>query len=291
MVADALYPATAARSGSPLRILGHALVEARPVVQVVFAARFVVGWVLSGAALGVPWLGLTGWVAAAVAVYVLNGITDLDGDRTNGSHRPLASGRLAPGEAKAVTAGCTAAALLAGLALGSVYLALLLGFLFVGAAYSMAPFRWKDTTTGAAASVVALGFLTYLAGAAATGTRPGPILLLYAAVMSAWMGGVGAVAKDFSDVRGDAGAGRRTAVIRFGPARTRAAVGYGAVLVAAALLAVTPAFPRLLLPAVALALGAAAVVVATRRGTGPARRPYRAFMLAQYLSNAAALVA
>ncbi|HVQ92015.1 MAG TPA: UbiA family prenyltransferase [Mycobacteriales bacterium] len=292
MFADtaSLAPIRVVPGRSPLRILADSWTEARPIVQVVFAVRFVVGWALAGAVAGMrPAVGLAGWLLGVVAVYVLNGVTDVAGDRANGSCRPIAAGRLSVAEARAVTAAAGAGAVLTAAALGLPFLLLQLGFLAVGAAYSVAPFRLKDTTAGAAVAVVLLGFLTYLAGAVATGQQPTGILLVFATAMSAWMGGVGAVAKDFSDVRGDAAAGRRTLVIRWGDRRARAAVSASAAAIGIGMLALVAWYPGLLGPAVAVALGAVAVLAVTLRpapaATGPGRRPYRMFMLTQYAAN------
>jgi 4-hydroxybenzoate polyprenyltransferase len=279
---------------TPLRVLADGWTEARPVVQVVFAIRFVTGWALTGAAAGTrPVVGLADWALAVMSVYVLNGITDIAGDRANGSHRPIAAGRLSLAEATAVTAGTALAALLLAALLSPQFLLLETGFLAVGAAYSLTPFRLKDSSAGTGTAVAMLGFLTYMAGATAAGQRPAGTLLPFAVAMSAWMGAVGAIAKDFPDARGDAAAGRRTIVIRWGDSVARAAVSGNAAIIATALLAVSDWYPGLLVPAVAVAGGAVAVATAALRPrptvTGLGRQPYRMFMLTQYAANLAAL--
>src|SRR6478609_9228145 len=85
--------------------VGLAFLEGRPVVMGVFALRFVVGTQLAdGADWSSPrlWLATASWLLAVWAVYLINGISDIGGDRLNGSSRPLASGRLAVGSASAI---------------------------------------------------------------------------------------------------------------------------------------------------------------------------------------------
>jgi 4-hydroxybenzoate polyprenyltransferase len=110
--------------------------------------------------------------------------------------------------------------------------------------------------------------------------------------MSFWMGGVGGIAKDLSDVPGDRLAGRRSWPVVFGERRARRVLATAACVVAASFAVAAAAFsPRLLGSAAAVLLGAVAVVVVSADVPGTADRarrrlPYRAFMGTQYLSHA-----
>jgi len=95
---------TQRRRSGPLafvRSLSLCLVEARPVVQVIFLARFVCA-ALPGPFSGRVALGAVSWLFAVLAVYLANGVTDIVEDRHNGSTRPIASGALDVGFARQV---------------------------------------------------------------------------------------------------------------------------------------------------------------------------------------------
>src|SRR2546421_12727510 len=94
-------------------------------------------------------------------------------------------------------------------------------------------------------------------GAAGGGTATAATLLVFAVAMSCWMGLVGALAKDFTDVYGDAMVGRRTSAVVRGVRRTAVRLSVNAVGVGVGFLVAARFFaPVLLGPAGAVALGA-----------------------------------
>ena len=242
--------------------------------------------------------GVFVWLCATVAVYLLNGVVDAYEDRVNGSSRPIARGLLSHGRARAVVLGSAVFALLGAAALSNGMVVVTTVYLAIGYAYSGPPFVLKQRSIPAAAVVIVAGLLTYTAGALLSGrSSVGFPLLICAVVMSAWMGFVGALAKDLSDVEGDRAAGRRTGVIVWGERRVRCAVAGGALACAAVLLiaALTRA-TELVLPAMVLTLGSFAVtgLALSSYTTGSRRRarlPYRAFMITQIAVHVAILVA
>lgn len=282
--------------GEPFRVLWLSWREARPVVQLIFLLRFGVGAVLGWAYRdpGVPWavvVAAVGWFAATWAIYLINGIADVVEDRENRSVRPIASGRLATGPAWVVVCLLGGVAVVCGAVVSSAQLVLVVLMLGVGWAYSMGPYPLKKSVVGFTTSVIALGMLTYLAGwcAVAGAVRPSAALLLFGVVMSCWMGLVGST-KDLSDERGDRKAGRRTLPVVLGERPARAVMAGLAVLLGIAfLIAVATWYARLLPVAIVVLAGALAVAYIALRPVRDdralKRRPYRAFMLTQYLAH------
>ncbi len=274
--------------------LRHCLAESRPVVQLIFLMRF-----CAGALLGMPHAvgprapaGTLGWAAAVFAVYLYNGITDRIEDRRNGSARPIARGTLSARSAALAVAAAAVVALAAGAAVGPGCLALTALFLAAGYVYSGPPLALKRSFYAAGLVGAAGGFLTYCDGALVWGGRLDPTLLLFATMLSLWMGAVGGVAKDLPDVPGDRLAGRRTLPVMLSETRVRLIVSAEAGILAGAFGVCAARVPVLRASAAALALGAVAVVLATallRADADRSRRrsPYRAFMTSQYLSHAA----
>ncbi|MGW4248299.1 UbiA family prenyltransferase [Nocardia sp. NPDC004722] len=275
--------------------LGFAVAESRPIVQAMFALRFVAGSLLGAASGADPVFGaayplrLLAWVLATFAIYVYNGVADAEADRINGVGRPIGRGDLDP-----VRAGRIAAAA----AVLSVVLTLpdlatvpvLLVYLLLGYLYSAQPIKLSRSFPGSALSVFGVGVLIYVAGALAAEVRPSATLLALAVLMAAWMGLIGVNVKDFSDVAGDRESRPWTLVALLPEATVRRIVTGTAVVFAAA--AITAAFllPRLAVVAVVLVAGALAVVVTTRTTTFAdprhrSRRPYYAFMLTQLIAN------
>ncbi|MFH7597069.1 UbiA family prenyltransferase [Streptomyces racemochromogenes] len=274
--------------------------EARPVVQVAFLLRFAVGAVCAAQppqSPGRPVLGLASLWCAVVCAYLLNGVTDVQEDRVNGSWRPIARGDLPERTAARATVLLACAALLLGGLAGPGVVAWTAAFLGLGWAYSAEPVKAKCSSGRCALVVCGLGLTAYGAGVAASGGGWTATGALVAGVMSAWMALVGAVAKDLGDVSGDAAGGRRTVAVVRGPAAARALAVAGALAVgtAAPTLALLWAEPALA-AAVPVALGAVWVVVRVLRGArrehaGRAERrgAYRAFMVTQYAANLAVL--
>jgi 4-hydroxybenzoate polyprenyltransferase len=118
---------------------------------------------------------------------------------------------------------------------------------------------------------------------------------IFAGVMALWMGLVGQT-KDLSDIEGDKQAGRKSAPVVWGEDAARLALSGVALFlgggnVALALLLA----PDLLLEALTLMLGALAVAAVSmsswsRGDRARRRRPYRAFMLAQYGTHLATVI-
>lgn len=291
-------------SGTPtstLRIAGTAraavlfLEEARVSVQLVFLMRFLAaaavtaGGGLAGAAPGLVAPAVS-WVLATLFTYGINGVSDVQEDRLNRTGRPIARGDLSPTAAARLTWLSAAGSVIIALACNNILLiTFVLAFLFLGYAYSAAPFQLKRSAAGTSGSVLLMGLLTYAAGwtAAGEGRPPGAMLVL-AAAMSLWMCAVGAVTKDFSHVRGDAAAGRRTSVTAWGDTTARLVGGAGALLTGGGFLAAAlTGWPTLLGPAAAVLAGGALVVAvlcwSTRGDAARGRTPYRAFMVTQHL--------
>ncbi|MGV9308770.1 UbiA family prenyltransferase [Nonomuraea sp. NPDC004354] len=317
----------------PARTLLKCLVEARPSVLAMYLLRFVTGAALgvssmiggsvpevAGAApewLGSPaiqggagaaaWLGSSApgvlggaavWVLAILSAYLLNGVTDVHEDRANDSRRPIAAGELRPESAAAVAKAAAALSMVGAVLLVPTLAPAVAAVLVLGYAYSMPPLSLKRHTLGAPGIGVAAALLSYLAGYAsvAHGTTPDAGTLLFAVVMSLWVGLVGTMAKDLPDAPGDAAAGRRTVAVLYGEPLLRRLLAVAAAALAGCLwLAVATVAPGLGLPACALTLGAGVVAVlalthASRGGRCRKRRLYRGFMATQYVTHLCQLV-
>lgn len=282
------------------RLVVLCIQEARPVVQCVVLLRFVTAVALAPQSPRLRPAGVVlvavAWCSATVFVYLLNGVVDAVPDRLNGQRRPIATGQLWPSQAAPVAVlFALAAVLLAGFA-GPRILVLTLGYLALGWAYSMPPCALKRSTVAAAAVVTLAGLATYAAGVFAMGGQlPDIRTTIFGIWAAAWMGLVGAVAKDFSDIYGDRRSGRRTAVISWGARRARSAVAAGAMLAACGLLgAALTVASGLLVPAVVAFVGAVAVAwsavhLERQNSRHQLRRPYRLFMLTQYATHIAVL--
>jgi 4-hydroxybenzoate polyprenyltransferase len=237
------------------------------------------------------WLAGAAWEATIFAIYLYNGVADVVEDRLNHSTRPIASGRLPRSFAAGVAAGAAAFAVLAACLLGGPYPLLTLATLGLGYAYVAPRLALKRHSGTAGLTVLAAGLFTFAAGAAVDGriVVTGP-LVVFAVALSLWMGAVGALAKDLTDIVGDALAGRQTTAVLHGAAAVHRQVGRNAALIAAGLALTAVAAPALRVPAAALLLGAAAITlwgrieVPARRH---ARRSYRMFMVTQYAAHIA----
>jgi 4-hydroxybenzoate polyprenyltransferase len=287
----------------PLSILRMCLAETRPSVLGIFLLRYLCGVVLARNYTDpriVPRVLVAAviWELAVVFVYLFNGITDLAEDRVNGSLRPIARGDLPPKVASWVSVSAATAALAGGILLGGQFRWLVPVLLALGFLYSGPPCYLKRRTATAVISGILGGWLTYCAGSAAAGRG---ILagasLIFVVAQSAWMGLVGSMTKDLPDVPGDIAARRLTAVAVHGEKVVRVvasitALGLGAAFVVAA--AYTAGV--LLLPAVAMLVGALFVARAAQRSRPVGsrkdrRRPYRAFMMTQYATHGCLLAA
>lgn len=273
------------------------LIEARPSVQLIFFLRYSAGALLRPAQepvhAGNFAAGAAGWVCCTVAVYVYNGIADQKEDSANGSRRPIASGRLPVRPAVVITLGFVTIGALLLVPLGAAATAIMALYLLVGYAYSGPPFPLKKKFYISSLAGASLGILTYLEGCVASHHQPGREFIVFAAVMSLWMGGVGGIAKDLSDVTGDRIAGRRSWPIVLGETRARHLLALAAAVVAIGFgLTAALVTTRLLWCAGAIALGAALVASASVFLSAPGNRPrlpYRAFMWTQQGVHAALL--
>ncbi|WP_204038131.1 UbiA family prenyltransferase [Micromonospora qiuiae] len=260
------------------------LLESRPLVQVMFLSRFLAGAALTGCAgahLVSVATGAVAWFAAAVAVYVVNGIMDVAEDRGNGSRRPIASGRL-PRASAAIFTGCAAALALAigataGIAVDALF------FLGLGYLYSGPPRPAKRSGVATCLVIAALGLATFWAGMrAAQGNSAAAVV--FGLVMSGWMGLVGALAKDITDVPGDALAGRHTFAVRYGIVPVaRYTAGLAVAVAVAGVTMAALAAPVLLPSMLVLTVGACRLAGDCRSVAGETpRNPYRSFMASQY---------
>lgn len=277
-------------SWAPLGALSQFVAESRPVVQAVFLIRFAATSELLLHPLTRSLIVGLGWVLVTGAIYVMNGLSDLAGDRANGSERPLASGRLCARTA-AVLCGLTGALGVGLCLLISLACGVLAGLMAVaGVAYSLGP-KLKAHAVGAALTIGIGAGLTYLAGWAARGAidlnRVGLGLAL-----SCWVAAA-CSSKDFSDVHGDRLMGRRTLPVVLG-ARVAATVVSGLSALAVLLVLLTGRELDLLVVG-ALGLGTLVLVASSRgidvaQGRKVARRPYRVYMATQYATNGLMLV-
>ncbi|MFL6137202.1 MAG: UbiA family prenyltransferase [Frankiaceae bacterium] len=268
--------------------------ESRPVVQAIFQFRFLTGfllarhvWALRLAASYLPAAAI--WLAATTAIYLVNGLADVTEDHVNGSSRPIALGLLPPSSA------LRAVGVLSALALGGSGLVvrrltgLVALLLVLGGLYSLSPLAAKRWSVPAAVITGSGGLVTYLAGAVTVG-RLNSNLWAFALLMSAWMGWVGTMTKDLSDVEGDVAAGRRTFVCTRGEAYARRVAGAVAVTIGASGLAIAHRQPLLAGPGVVCALGSVALALClsprlSGGSRGRRRLPYRTFMVVQYTAH------
>lgn len=275
--------------------VGLAFLEGRPVVLGVFALRFVVGTLLvADAEWSSPmlWTAGTSWLLAVWAVYLINGISDIEGDRLNGSSRPLATGRLDKRPAIVIAVSLLALSLLMATLFPSPFPLAVVAFVCLGLVYSIGP--WAAKKAGVAALAVAGGgvFLTYLAAAHVVADTVPASAFAFATVASSWIVVVGHT-KDFGDVEGDEAEGRRTLPVLLGEERARAVVAIGTGLVSATALVLGVVVEQL---RTLLVLGFAGpvvivfVLVARGGDRRDAKRPYRSFMTGQYALNIAALL-
>lgn len=272
--------------------------ESRTVVQFVFLLRLLCALGLAGG--GAAWTGwtgvltVTGWLCLTMAVYVLNGLSDVAGDRENGLDRPIASGRLPLSGAVQATAVLVGAGLLLCALVSRLLVIAAVFMLALGWAYSMGRRPLKATSFGFVPAVGGGALLTYLAGAIGAGTAGDARLAVFAVGMSVWIGVCSAV-KDLSDVEGDRLARRCTWPVRYGERRARHLVAAASLVLGCGFAALAAELAPALLPACVPVLGGSAALAAVlllpvrtadRRAR---RRPYRVFMGTQYAVHLAVL--
>ncbi len=232
---------------------------------------------------------VAGWLLLTIPIYVFNGVTDVQTDDANLSHRPIASGRLKARTALGACLPLAAVGLALCLAIGPAEGCVGAGMLALGWAYSAGPCL-KKAALGFAAVIGAGAALTYIAGWLARGQLTAAQLWLGLAI-SLWVG-LCCASKDFSDVAGDALAGRRTWPVVLG-ARRAAVLLCALTVIATIILALTVTLTSSsTLILTALVCGSFSLIVSLLRCTDAdtrtiTRRPYKAFMLTQYTVNIA----
>jgi 4-hydroxybenzoate polyprenyltransferase len=270
-------------------------IEARPVVLIVFSLRFAVGGLLlnsSGVTLERALVGQACWLCAIWAIYLLNGLSDIEGDRANGSSRPLATGRLSTRAGFAWCVSLATASIAVSILLGLSFSVVVGCILLLGATYSVGPLPLKNWGTAGLAIAAVGGFLSYVAGAISYDRSVDGQLVTFALVASLWILFIGH-SKDLGDVDGDRLAGRRTLPIVVGAPTTRVLTAVSGMLIG--LFSVFAAFSSPKLIAVGVYAPAslclvAVLVKAKDSSRETVRRPYAVFMIAQYAVNSLTLI-
>lgn len=273
--------------------------EARVVVLLVYLARSI-------AAIGAtsPYIDLKSLMPVIISVvsmmfsvagiYLYNGLTDVEQDRINASSRPLATGELTQQSVRRTLRFLVIAVAAAAFVLPLTSTACNVAMLVLGWAYSGRPFQLKRYSN-LSLLVAAIGAaLPYISVAAAAPGALSASFVTSVVLLSAWVWAGGAT-KDFSDVTGDAAAGRKTLPIRLGERRARAAVA-GRVAAVATLTAVAAGAGLCSSTLVLAPLCAAILMVgckdrAATDGRHDRRRLYRLFMVTQFGLNTAVGIA
>jgi 4-hydroxybenzoate polyprenyltransferase len=265
------------------------LTEARPAVLVVFLLRLV-------AATGILWrftvsgsAAVAGWLMLVLAVYVFNGVTDVQTDRANGSSRPIASGQLKRSTALRWCMGASSSGLALCWLVGPFVFCLGAVLLVAGWAYSDGP-SLKNAPVGFGMLVGVGAALTYAAGWLAGGVGDLGNLVVMLGV-SVWVGACCA-SKDFSDIAGDRLGGRRTWPVLLGAERAAkvlaiVAIACGACVLTGSVLGGVSPLPAALIVSGSIVLAGVTLASASAQDRTVRRRPYRVFMATQYATNLA----
>lgn len=269
-----------------LRTMRLIFVESRPSVQLVVALRYIAAVSLTGSFAWSHGPALVSWVTATMAIYLLNGVSDLSGDRANGSTRPLASGRLSESVTRVSIAVCVACSIAVSATVGGTLLVLNLSYLALGVYYSVGPTPAKNSSLATSVVVALGGLMTYAAAHSGSDAHPTVSLIIVALAMSAWMI-LGSVVKDLPDLEGDKQNGRRTLAVTKGPSAARRAAAVLAVMIvgASGVAVVVAGAAQLWWWVLILAAGGLWLTVTALRKSEPTG-PYRAFMTTQQLSHA-----
>jgi homogentisate phytyltransferase / homogentisate geranylgeranyltransferase len=182
------------------------------------------------------------WVLVAgtgvnIAIVGINQLTDIEIDRVNKPHLPLAAGDLAPDAAWRIVVAAAAIPVVLGITQGALETGAVLATLAVGAAYSLPPVRLKRYPLAAAlcisgvrSTVVNLGIYGHFAlafGGELHITAPVWALTAFVLPFSFAI----AVLKDVPDMEGDRRYRIATFTVRLGPRRA-ARLGLGALVLA-----------------------------------------------------------
>jgi homogentisate phytyltransferase / homogentisate geranylgeranyltransferase len=188
------------------------------------------------------------WVMVAgtgvnVAIVGINQITDIEIDRINKPHLPLAAGDLSPEAAWRIVAVAAAIPVVLGLSQGLLETAAVLTALAVGCAYSLPPVRLKRYPIAAAlcisgvrSTVVNLGMYGHYALAFAGALTIAPTVWALTVFVLPFSFAI-AVLKDVPDMEGDRRYRIATFTVRLGPRRA-ARLGIGALVLAYAGMAI-----------------------------------------------------
>lgn len=269
-----------------LRAMRLVIVESRPSVQLIVALRYLAAASLTGSLAWSHSPALLAWVMATMAIYLVNGVSDLSGDRANGSTRPLASGRLSESVTRGAIVACAAFSIVVAASVGIALLVLNLGYLALGVYYSVGPDPAKNSSLATSVVVALGGLMTYAAAHSVSDASLTHSLVIVALAMSAWMV-LGSVVKDLPDLEGDKQNGRRTLAVTKGQTAARRAAAVLAFVIVGVTSAAVVVTGTAHLWWWALVLGAGGLWLAgtALRGSEPSS-PYRAFMTTQQLSHA-----
>jgi homogentisate phytyltransferase/homogentisate geranylgeranyltransferase len=165
--------------------------------------------------------------ALCVNVFIVgvNQIEDVEIDRVNKPHLPIAAGELSPDAAWRLVAAAAVLPVLLALTQGVLELVAVLAALLIGAAYSLPPLRLKRfpvlaslSVSGVRSVVVNLGVYAHFTSALAGGAAiADPVWALTAFVVPFAL--AIAILKDVPDLEGDRRFSIATFTVRFGPRR------------------------------------------------------------------------
>jgi homogentisate phytyltransferase / homogentisate geranylgeranyltransferase len=228
--------------------------------------------VLAGSGLGNLWWVLVAGAGVNVAIVGVNQLTDVEIDRVNKPHLPLAAGDLSHEAAWRIVGVAAAVPVVLALTQGAFETAAVLTALLAGAAYSLPPIRLKRfpvpaslTISTVRAAVVNLGVYGHFSLAfGGELSIPGPVwaLTLFVLPFSFAI----AVLKDVPDMEGDRRFRIATFTVRLGPRRA-ANLGLAALVLAyAGMIVLGPLLLDDVQPAVLVAGHAAALALLLRWG-------------------------
>jgi len=236
-------------------------------------------------------LAATGWLLLTVAIYLLNGVSDVAGDKLNKSPRPLAAGLVDVATARRAAAACgligVATCFTHSVTLGALSIVMLA----LGSGYSYGP-CWKVGRCSASIVIGAGAALTYVGGAAVAGVASWQVMA-FTTALSLWIAFASA-SKDFSDVIGDRMAGRRTMPVELGYDLASRRLATATTAAAGLVVAVSLTLRVHIVTAGVVVVGTAvlAFALAAARDAGSpraTRSPYRIYMVTQYAACAGLL--
>ncbi|WP_336855995.1 UbiA family prenyltransferase [Sinomonas albida] len=289
--------ATASRRRGWAALLKSFLLEARPIVLVLFVMRFMVGALESTGAMSVSRLslGALAWTFVTAGIYLTNASSDVEADVINRKNRPLANGQLTTREVNAAALVSFGVSVTCAASLGAGSLAIVSLMAILGTYYSVGWPRPGKAHYATAAATITVGiFLPYVAGSLAnSGSISSPSL--WTGIVFAIWAAIAGMSKDFADVEGDRSTGRRTLPVSLGLRSSAFATGGLAGVFAILLLAignrVVPTDGTVVLVAGVCAFAAACAVIGARgRQTQAVGLPYRIFVLTQITANTAIAV-